>query len=249
MDKWRQELAENIDKYILGPDEKFQFKCLGCGKCCKDREDIMLTTRDLYNIAKKLGMTMEGAIETYCDTYIGRDSRIPIVRLQPRGQANACPLLKDKRCSVHDAKPAVCALFPLGRVMMKKTEDSAISAGYILQPISCGSRTRTHTVKSWLEKFGIPMEDEFYVLWNETILFLSEYFCGLEEKKVPDFVLEMLWNMTFGALYAAYDTGVDLIPQFRENTSKLKQILSDLDAESVYRKLLTKLPGGVDDGK
>lgn len=253
MDQWKQELAENLDQYQIGLEDKFQFKCRGCGKCCKNREDIILTTRDLHNIARKLGLTIEAVIEKYCDTYIGGTSRIPIVRLQPAGATRNCPLLSDKRCLVHDAKPAVCALYPLGRAVMRKKDSAAglsedTGVVYFMQPIECGSRNRSYTIKSWLEKFGIPLDDEFYVLWTETVMFLSEFFRDLEEKKVPDYALEMLWTLTFGALYAAYDTGVDLMPQFRENAAKLKRLLSGVEADTTQLEALKEHTGGEDVG-
>jgi Fe-S-cluster containining protein len=233
MDQLRQNLAENLDQYRLGPDEKFQFKCRSCGKCCKNRNDIMLTTRDLYNIARKLGTTIEAVMDTYCESYIGDTSRIPIVRLRPVGKTNSCPLLNGERCLVHDSKPAVCALYPLGRVYAPNKEGttgfhSDTGVIYIMQPVECGSRNRNNTVKSWLEKFGIPVEDEFFILWNETVVFLAELFRGLYEKNTPSYVLDASWGITFGALYAAYDTGVDVLPQFRENTAKLRQVLLDM---------------------
>jgi Fe-S-cluster containining protein len=206
----------------------------------------MLTARDLYNIAGKLGMTIDAVIEKYCETYIGETSRVPIVRLQPVGKTNNCPLLNDKRCRVHDSKPAVCALYPLGRVFAPNAEDEAgLSSDtgiiYIMQPVGCGSRNRNHTVRSWLDKFGIPPEDEFYVLWNETVVFLAEFFRGLEESDTPTAVLDALWTISFGALYAAYDTGADLLPQFRENAAKLKQILTDMTGGDAKLAMLEEL--------
>jgi len=115
---FRQELVENLDKYLIGLDDTFAFKCRRCGKCCKNREDILLNARDLYNIAVKLNLSIHKIVETYCDVYIGDTSRIPVVRLKPRGANKACPLLNGDHCSVHDSKPSVCALFPLGRVAL-----------------------------------------------------------------------------------------------------------------------------------
>ncbi len=230
MDRTKQDLVENLDKYKLGLDDKFRFKCLGCGKCCKNRNDILLTTRDIHRIAVKLGMTMRSVLDTYCEAYVGRDSRIPIVRLRPADNNN-CPLLKATRCAVHDAKPFVCALFPLGRVSVPNREEtsglvSETGLTYIMQPVECGSRTRSYTVRAWLEKFGIPVEDEFYTLWNETVVFLVELFRGLEVKHTPQDVMEAYRAIAFSALYAAYDTGVELLPQFRENANELRKAIT-----------------------
>ena len=98
-----------------GLDEEFKFNCTMCGKCCINREDILLNPKDMFNLAKELNMEPKQVLEAYCETYIGSDSRFPIVRLKPKGSIKRCPLLKDRKCSVHKAKPTVCAMFPIGR--------------------------------------------------------------------------------------------------------------------------------------
>lgn len=108
---------DELEQHLMGLDSTFRFKCRRCGKCCKNQDTIIFTPRDIYNIAHKFGKTMEQVIEETSEVYPGRDSRMPIVHMVPRGPKNACPLLVDGRCSVHDCKPTVCALFPLGRVV------------------------------------------------------------------------------------------------------------------------------------
>lgn len=108
---------DELEQHLMDLDSTFRFKCRRCGKCCKNQDTIIFTPRDIYNIAHKFGKTMEQVIEETSEVYPGRDSRMPIVHMVPRGPKNACPLLVDGRCSVHDCKPTVCALFPLGRVV------------------------------------------------------------------------------------------------------------------------------------
>lgn len=108
---------DELEQHLMGLDSTFRFKCRRCGKCCKNQDTIIFTPRDIYNIAHKFGKTMEQVIEETSEVYPGRDSRMPIVHMVPRGPKNACPLLVDGRCSVHDCKPTVCALFPLDRVV------------------------------------------------------------------------------------------------------------------------------------
>jgi len=33
----RNELIENFNKYRIGLDDTFSFKCRSCGRCCKNR--------------------------------------------------------------------------------------------------------------------------------------------------------------------------------------------------------------------
>jgi len=253
MSDHRQDLVENFDKYVIGIDDTFHFKCRGCGKCCKNREDIMLTARDLFNIAKKLGMTTVAVMDKYCDRYIGGSSRIPIVRLQPRGVNNVCPLLGDKKCLVHDGpKPVVCALFPIGRIKMNKNckEDGIApnlptETSYVFMDPSCGSYNRKHTVRSWLEKFGIPVEDVFYDKWNELVMYLSFFIFKLDDMKVSEEILNTFWQLIGVLLYSRYDTDKDFMPQFEENASILKTDLDRLFA--TYESALKLLREGKSD--
>lgn len=56
MDNRLKEIVDNFDQMKIGLDEPFKFHCTMCGKCCIDREDILLTPRDIYNMSKELGL-------------------------------------------------------------------------------------------------------------------------------------------------------------------------------------------------
>jgi len=231
-----QEYLNKIQDRLIGLDDTFQFKCMGCGKCCKNREDILLNSRDLFNIAKKLGLTMAQALEKYCEVFIGPSSRIPVARLLPRGANRVCPFLDGTKCSVHDSKPAICAMYPLGRVVSGKNTSQGIHGGqlgmqlqYTLAPVSCGRRKHKHTVRSWLEMFNIPIDDEFYLLWTDLIATLSAIITGLEERGLSERTLEAAWHGIIGAIYIGYDTEKDFLEQFKENRTKILRLLKTLD--------------------
>lgn len=232
MDNRLQEIAQNIEKYKIGLDDPFKFKCRGCGKCCKNREDVMLTSRDLFRIAQHLEKTPEEIIRNYCDCYIGTDSRFPIIRILPRGVNRACPFLIGKRCQVHAAKPAVCALYPVGRILAvkgapKESELPEYEAGYIYQPVECGSITKTNTVRQWLEKFGIPVEDDFYSAWNSLLMHISMAMHEIE-KHIPAPALLPLENVLVELIYVRYSVGEDFMAQFSKNAREVKELIDSL---------------------
>ena len=74
---------EHLEEHLLDLDSEFRFKCRRCGKCCIHQDTIIFNVRDIYNIAKKKGMTMQAVVEAYTETYIGRNSRIPIIPHYP----------------------------------------------------------------------------------------------------------------------------------------------------------------------
>ena len=138
-----QKLAEDgntkeFEQQLMDLDSKFNFKCRKCGKCCKHQNTILFNSRDIFKIAQKLQITPEEVISKYAETYIGSASRIPVVHMVPRGKNEVCPFLKDGLCSIHDCKPTVCALFPLGRITINADalesglSDSPVKVKYML---------------------------------------------------------------------------------------------------------------------
>lgn len=53
MDNRLKEIVDNFDSLKIGADEPFRFHCTMCGKCCINREDILLTPRDIRLPEKK----------------------------------------------------------------------------------------------------------------------------------------------------------------------------------------------------
>lgn len=229
MDKRLQHIAENLDTMTIGLDEPFKFHCDMCGKCCINREDILLNAKDIYNMAKELQMEPADMVRQYCETYIGESSRIPIVRIKPRGSIKRCPLMKDHKCSVHKAKPTVCAMFPIGRCikMDAANQNAEINVGdikYIFTDPGCGDDSETHTVREWLGEFGIPLEDEFFLAWNRMISELGAIF-HKGEKVLSEEGMMAVWNLTFVKIYLDYDMNKEFLPQFKENAAEVLAVM------------------------
>lgn len=230
MDERLKNIIDNYDKMHIGLDEPFKFHCTMCGKCCIEREDILLSPKDVFNMSKELNITPNELFEKYCEMYIGSDSRMPIVRLKPRGSIKRCPLLKDHKCSVHNAKPAVCAMFPIGRCLSyekdKKLEEHIVpnKVEYIIVDHSCGDDSEIHTVREWFDTFGIPIEDEYFIKWHQIIMELSTIFCKCE-KKTSDYTMELAWKATFVGLYLKYDLKKEFMSQFENNAREIIELM------------------------
>lgn len=229
MDSRLQEIAENLDKMKIGVDEPFRFHCDQCGKCCINREDILLNPRDVYNMAKELGQEPKDVFALYCEYYIGSDSRFPLVRIKPRGSIKRCPLMKDRKCSIHKAKPTVCALFPIGRCIsfeQKKEKLTTEDITYIFTNPGCGDTSESHTVREWLGEFGIPIEDIYFLLWNDILMKFSAIF-RQAEKKVSPSLMDKAWDLTFIKLYLDYDMTQDFLPQFEQSSRELVELMQN----------------------
>lgn len=229
MDPRTQHIVENFENITISLDEPFQFHCTQCGKCCIHREDILLNPQDLFRIAKYLEQTLRDVVEHFCETYTGPDSRMPIVRLLPEGPTKRCPFLVRNKCRIHEAKPVVCAMFPLGRGHRFDLETGKPYPEilYILDKPHCGDGSETHTVREWLGSFHIPVDDPFYLEWSEALVFFAEAMRKLE-KVHPTATAIVIRPAVYEHLYLAYNTREDFLPQFQENLKKTKEFFQAL---------------------
>ena len=169
---------------------------------------------------------------------------MPIVRLKPRGSVKRCPLLKDRKCSVHRAKLTVCAMFPIGCCL--KVEADAVGTQsvlatqtqYIFNDPGCGDGKETHTVREWFGEFGIPLEDAFFVKWHQTILTLSQIFRE-SEKRASTHLMELAWTAAFVGLYLNYDMEQEFMLQFEKNAQEVVAVSMGFEVFSELL-LLTK---------
>ena len=184
-------------------------------------------------MSKVLNMHPVAFFNTYCRSHIGDVSRIPIVRLNSVGSDARCPLLKNNKCSVHKVKPAVCALFPLGRYIAadagkdvsSQMEEAEVK--YLLQPLECGDESETDTVREWLSGFDISLEDEFFIKWNTMIQKLGEVL-KIQETKQDMLAMMEIWAVTRVVMYLKYDTTKPFMPQFEENCEGMMELLKDI---------------------
>lgn len=220
MDNKLNEIADNLEKMKIGLDDTFKFNCTMCGRCCINREDILLTPRDLFRMAEHLDINIGDFVKRYCEVYVGESSRIPIVRLLPTGIDKRCPFLHGARCSVNPVKPVVCALFPIGRCLtIDASKNSAFTVSdiaYINQNPRCGDGRRTHTVREWLETSNVPVEDEFFVKWHSAIAKVGGIIHAVE-KKADEETMNKFFNTFFMLVYLAYDFKEDFKIQFERN--------------------------------
>ena len=70
MDNRLKQIYDNFDRLKIGLDEEFKFNCTMCGKCCINREDILLNPKDMFNLAKELNMEPKQVLEAYCETSV-----------------------------------------------------------------------------------------------------------------------------------------------------------------------------------
>lgn len=207
------------EENLMKREDSFCFHCDGCGKCCRKRNDLLLTPFDIFRLRKRLNVDLRHFIDRYCDIYIGSASHFPIVRLKAEEK---CCFLRHNMCSVHEVKPAVCALFPLGRTGIY--EPNGYSLGYFLQDVSCGDRSEKHTISSWIKNLGEDYEAFCGIrdnLMNDILPFMKSI--ANEESELQN----ILQNMVFEIFYNNYDLQQEFLPQFKEHADTLRRFSKD----------------------
>ena len=81
-----EDLLEMQGCRLLKREDTFNFRCTCCGACCRNREDVILNIHDILRIQSYLNISFQELIEEYGDLYIGFPSKIPIVRIKPKGK-------------------------------------------------------------------------------------------------------------------------------------------------------------------
>ena len=97
----------DVEKPVPWFDDGLRFKCTGCGKCCTGSPGyVYLSLADLERLAEHFQCTNQEFIAKY-----GRQVEEQYSLLESETTYD-CVFLKDKQCSVYEARPTQCRTFP-----------------------------------------------------------------------------------------------------------------------------------------
>ena len=224
--------GEGSPRY-LERDAPFPFRCSGCGGCCRQRGDIVLSGYDLYRLARQMRLPPKIAARAFCKVYIGQVSRLPVAHLAPApAEGGNCPFLTGGRCAVHEARPLACALYPLGQEISREGQ-----VRYYFQNTGCGEAPDGTVLADYLAAQGVAGREKCDVLWAVRCMALEEEAPGWEAAMGP-VVLRRFQAKLAEALYERYDTARPWPEQFLENLAWLAGQRARLEEmqQRIYRK-------------
>ena len=178
--------------------------CRNCLWCCEDMCDtIFLDPYDIYALCKGTGKEYTDLVAgDYLE--IGLHNLISMPHIKDRG--NGCGFLtENKRCSVHDFRPGICRLFPLGRYY----HDDTFS--YILQTRGCKAGERGEVkVRDWLEIEDIEKYEEYILRWHAVVKKISDFMMKPAKPGVKGKIHELFLKHFYET---PYDLSKEFLPQ------------------------------------
>jgi hypothetical protein len=151
------------DKLRLGADSSFCFDChpkLECfTRCCSD-VNIVLTPADVLALARRTGLGTREFLDRHTLMPITKDLHLPVVMLR-MGAApeKRCPFVTEAGCSVYDARPWACRMYPVGMALPPARPGvEPEPAHFLFEDDFChGGRgaSRRWTVASWERDQGL----------------------------------------------------------------------------------------------
>lgn len=214
------------------PASRISFHCTQCGNCCRHvKYSVPLETLDLFRLTQFLIRQgnelygMEAVLLQYTSPQYLTENGYPIFFLNSTGPEDECIFFKDGLCSIQQAKPRACRLYPFYANPGEKRGEF----DYFLcldQPHHfSGEKLRTG---DWMWKYFAREDRDFIQLNYKSALEIEQRLSKLRKPIQKDRALSLILFYK----YISFDLDTAFLPQFRENIRLLLQNLDQMVKES-----------------
>ena len=210
------------DAVTVRPKDWVPFRCRLCGNYCRNlRGNLMPEQIDAYRLARFL---RERGEEDFYTRYTYPDMLegfFPIFLINTVDPDDSCVFLKDGRCSVYEARPRVCRLYPFTAFPGQR--------GKAFHFFQCMDSNSAHfsdgkiLVKDWMYQNFSREDREFLTAESGTLLELGRLLKAMSTDGRKENLFQILYYR-----YYNYDLDQPFMPQYKENTEELKRILQEL---------------------
>ncbi|MDD7408246.1 MAG: YkgJ family cysteine cluster protein [Anaerovoracaceae bacterium] len=228
--KFQSHHVKNLNQNFITRDSKFKFRCTQCGDCCRNKklEDmILLTTMDVYRLCNILEMDTTDMIGKYCDMIPGKESMLPLLIMKQRLDGS-CIFLKKGKCTVHEGKPLLCTMYPLGRISLLNEEKGVQEFHYFLKDFKkegCkAAEDEEQTVTEWLERYDLEQYDECARLYGRLGNACSKMMHALDS----DDQRREMFMTSFYMMFLKYDRDQPLEEQMAVNLAYVQSLKPDM---------------------
>ena len=216
-------MKEISDGKLYGPNDLVKADCgdcHGCFACCqKMGQSIVLDPLDIYRLTKHLNVSFEQLLADKIELNVVDGLILPNLKMS--GTEERCAFLNEEgRCSIHQFRPGICRLFPLGRYYNNG------SFQYFLQIHECRKENRTKVkVKRWIDTPDLKQNEKYILEWHDFVIELQEQLMEMTDesysKKINLFLLQSFF-------VEPYDMQTDFYIQFGNRLAKTKAVIQQL---------------------
>ena len=206
--------------------------CKGCSACCHGMgESIILDPYDLWRLTTNLKVTAGELLQEKLELHVVDGMILPNLRMNP--VTSACGFLNaEGRCSIHEYRPGICRLFPLGRYYEDPAEGEGtvknVSAAreeghfrYFLQIHECPMPSKTKVkVGKWVDTPQLDQYEGYIRTWHTFLETVETQLPQMKEEQVKNvnlFVLKLFF-------LKPYEDG-DFYPQFAARMAMARDVL------------------------
>ena len=217
------DINEISDGNLYGPNDMVKADCgdcKGCSDCCTGMgKSIVLDPYDIFRLTTGLKMSFEELLADRIELNVFDGMILPNLKMD--GNTEACTFLnKEGRCSIHNIRPGICRLFPLGRFY----ENGSFQ--YFLQIHECKNQNRTKVkVKKWIDTPDLKANTEYIMKWHDLVDDVQTRLTQMANetlfKKVNMFLLQHFF-------IEKYMESEDFYDQFNTRLAKAKTVIDTL---------------------
>uniref|UniRef100_UPI0040574F0D YkgJ family cysteine cluster protein n=1 Tax=Acetatifactor sp. TaxID=1872090 RepID=UPI0040574F0D len=193
--------------------------CQGCSQCCRGMgSSIILDPLDGYRLAKGLGKGLAELIGTSVELNVVDGVILPNLRMA--GEEEACSFLDAQgRCSIHEFRPGICRLFPLGRYY----ENGSFK--YFLQTGECTEKVRSKVkVSKWIDTPDLARNQSFVNTWHYLLNQVEELVLQSEDEAFRKNLNMFLLNTFY---LTPYHTERNFYEQFEKRLRRFREIVPE----------------------
>ena len=232
-----QDLLEISDGKLYGNNDMAKISChdcAGCSSCCRDMGDsIRLDPYDVFQLTHHLGKNFEQLLTKEAELHVEDGLILPNLRMarimsgkmaqktSEEIDETACTFLNaEGRCSIHDFRPGLCRLFPLGR----DYEEGKLS--YFVLKDGCPAPNKSKVkINKWLGVPRLKDYEKFLVEWHTFTKALRGYFKEHGEDDTANKAINMKFLQLF---YLTVYEDTDFYVEFYQRLTEMKKFLYDL---------------------
>ena len=193
--------------------------CKGCSACCHGMgSSIVLDPLDVHRLMSHFQTRFEVLLEDKIELNIVDGVILPNLKMNTQAEGEPCVFLDaEGRCSIHEDRPGICRIFPLGRVY----EDNSFS--YILQIHECQKENRSKVkVSKWIDTPDFKKNQQFITDWHYFLKAAqARLAAGGDEEQIKRTAMQILQYFYI----EPYHTDCDFYEQFDKRLIQMKKLV------------------------